>query len=87
LISCATRSRSPDDLLDREAADNGPQVPGEHPANQDLHPVLLGQETAGGIGDGRRVIPDLECRHGPDVKADALLGDAVLDNLRFAQGQ
>jgi len=33
-------------LRDGEAADDGPQVPGEHPADVYLHPVLLGQEPA-----------------------------------------
>ena len=41
----------PDDLLDRQAADDGPEVTGEDAAYQDFHPVLLGQEPAGRVRD------------------------------------
>ena len=60
---------------------------GEDPADELLHAVLFGQEPAGGVGDGHRVVPDLERGDGPDVEADALIGDAVFDDFRFAQRQ
>src|SRR5258707_254900 len=41
----------PDDLLDGEPADDRPQVAGEYPAHQNLHPVLLRQEPAGTVRD------------------------------------
>jgi hypothetical protein len=76
----------PDDLLDGEAADNRPEVAGEHPADEHLHPVLLGQEPAGRVRDRRLVVADLERGDRPDVQPDALVGDAFLDDLRLAQG-
>ncbi len=60
---------------------------GEYTPYQDFHPVLLGQEPAGCIRYGGRVVADLEGGNGPDVEPDALLRDAVFDDLRLAQGQ
>lgn len=60
-------------------------MPGEDPADELLHLVLLGQEAARGVGDGHRVVTDLEDGDGPDREADALLGDAVLGDLRLAE--
>ncbi len=74
----------PDDLLYREPADNGAQVPGEDPADQLLHPVLLGQEAPGRVRDRRRVVTDLEHGDGTHVKADPLVRDTFLDDLRLA---
>jgi hypothetical protein len=75
----------PDDLLDGEAADDRPQVPGEHPADEHLHPVLLGQEPARRVRDRGLVVPHLERGHRADVQPDALAGDALLGDLRLAQ--
>src|SRR5262249_252138 len=77
----------PDDLLDRQAADDRPQVAGEHPADQDLHPVLLRQETARGIGYRYRIVADLERGDRADVEPDSLVGDAVLGDLGLLQGE
>jgi hypothetical protein len=77
----------PDDLLDREPADDRPQVAGEHPADQDLHPVLLGQESSGRVRDRRLVVTDLERCHRADVEPDALIGNALLGDFRLAQGE
>jgi hypothetical protein len=77
----------PDDVLDSEATDDRPQVPGEDPADEHLHPVLLGQEPARRVRDRGLVIPHLERGHRADIQPDALAGDALLDDLRLAQGQ
>jgi hypothetical protein len=60
-------------------------VTSEDPAHQDLHPVLLGQEPAGGVRDRCRVVADLERGDGPDIQPDSLFGDAVLDDLGFLE--
>jgi hypothetical protein len=85
LTSCATRVAFSDDLLDGEPADDRTQVTSEDPAHQDLHPVLLGQEPAGGVRDRCRVVADLERGDGPDIQPDSLFGDAVLDDLGFLE--
>ena len=60
---------------------------GEHPADEDLHAVLLGQEPAGGVGDRRLVVADLERGDRSDVEPDALIGNALLGDFRLAQRQ
>ena len=77
----------PDDLLDGEAADDGSQVAGEHPADEQLHAVLLGQEPARRVRDRRLVVADLERGDRPDVEPDALVSDAFLDDLGLLQGE
>ena len=62
-------------------------MPGEDPADQGLHLVLLGQEAAGRVGDRHGIVADLERGDGADVQPDALVGDALLGDLRLAQGE
>ena len=76
-----------DDLLDGQAADDRAQMAGEDAAAQLFHPVLLGQEAPGGIGDRGGVVAHLEHRHRPDPERYALGGDALLQKLRLPQGQ
>ena len=78
-LACAPRQllTVANHVLHRHAADDGPEMTGEHIVDPLIHFVLLVEEPSGSIGDARRIVADLEDHRSTHVDGDALVSHAV----------